>query len=156
MRKLLFPVLASLPLLLAACGSNDDGESADDFAGRLGGGSAANSGVGQPVNPALADLPQPAPDGKEAVSYETSYVQQAPGGGQDGLTINEDGTFRLVEGGKITEGTWDWLPDGKRLRLNEVDYRPIVLIADGAIYRLTNENVPLNDLTPDRMYAPAE
>ncbi|MXO59570.1 hypothetical protein GRI89_08450 [Altererythrobacter salegens] len=50
-RKLI--LLAALPLALAACSSQDDGESADDFAARVGNGQAAGSTDGNSTT--LAD-----------------------------------------------------------------------------------------------------
>lgn len=142
---------ASLALPLAACGSRNQGDNAQSYANKIGG----------PASPAAttpaAALPQAAPNGKKAVSYASPYSQVDPETGvKRGLTINQDGTFELVENGQTTRGTYTWLPDGKRLRLNGVTERPIVLVANGALYRLTNENVPLDDLTPDRMYSAAK
>lgn len=143
----------ALVLSLAACHSRN-GESAGDYANKVG--SAAPAASSAPA-PEPTNLPQPAANGKQAVTFATPYTQVDPNSGDKrGLTINQDGTFELVENGKTTKGTYTWLPDGKRLKLNGVAERPIVLIANGAIYRLTNENVPLNDLTPDRMYSPAQ
>ena len=158
MRSHLALAFLVFPLALAACGSNEQGESADDFAARLDGASAAeagaaNDGAGQPVNPQLANLPKVAANGQQAVRFDSDYVNTAADGSTSGLSIYQNGTFRLVENGQLTEGRYEWLPDGKRLRLNGVGFRPIVLVADGALYRMTNENVPLNDVTPDRMYS---
>ena len=144
--------LIPIAILLSACGSKGNGESASDYANKIG-----NAGASPAASSAAAaKLPKPAADGKKAVAFTTPYTQvDASTGVRRGLTINPDGTFELVDNGQTTRGTYQWLPDGKRLRLNGVSDRPIVLIANGAIYRLTNENVPLDDLTPDRMYAPA-
>lgn len=145
--------LIPIAILLSGCGSKGNGESASDYANKIGNAGATTSAAS---STAATKLPEPASDGKKAVAFTTPYTQVDPSNGvRRGLTINPDGTFELVENGQTTRGTYQWLPDGKRLRLNGVSDRPIVLIANGAIYRLTNENVPLDDLTPDRMYAPA-
>lgn len=150
-------ILLALPvaLSLVGCGSRNPNESADAYANRVGGAVAASPGAAG-AQPAAA-LPQPATNGKQALAFATPYDQVDPdSGAKRGLTINRDGTFELIENGQTTRSTYSWLPDGKRLRLNGVANRPIVLIANGAIYRLTNENVPLDDLTPDRMYSPSK
>ncbi|MXP26299.1 hypothetical protein GRI39_09650 [Altererythrobacter indicus] len=145
---------AVLAMMLAGCGARDEGESANDFAARIKGESAASANASnQKKNAAVANLPQAAADGKKAVKFAEQYV---PAGSdaksQNGLTIRPDGTFALAENGKKVSGKYQWLPDGKRLRLIGVESRPIVLVANGALYRMTNENVPLDDVTPDRMY----
>lgn len=146
---------AALAVMLAGCGARDEGESAADFAARVKGDATTSAPAsGQaPKNAAVANLPQAATDGKKAVKFAQQYV---PAGSdaksQNGLTIRPDGTFELAENGRTVSGKYQWLPDGKRLRLNGVENRPIVLVANGALYRMTNENVPLDDVTPDRMY----
>ena len=62
----------------------------------------------------------------------------------------------IVKEGRTTTGNWEWLADGKRLRLTGVERQPIVLIADGALYRMQNEDVPFDDVTPDRTYRLAQ
>ena len=144
--------LIPIAILLSGCGSKGNGESAADYANKIGNADATPAAS----SAAAAKLPKPTADGKKAIAFTTPYTQvDSSTGARRGLTINPDGTFELVENGQAVHGTYQWLPDGKRLRLNGVAERPIVLIANGAIYRLTNENVPLDDLTPDRMYAPA-
>jgi len=142
---------ASLIVLLASCGQRSPGENAQDYANKVGGPAAAPASGSRATS-----LPQAAANGRKTVTFATPYTQvDASTGVKRGLTLNQDGTFDLLENGQATHGTYTWLPDGKRLRLNGVANRPIVLIANGAIYRLTNENVPIDDLTQDRMYQPA-
>lgn len=142
-----FIALAAL-IALSACSRGDDGESAEDYAARMAG--AQKAGVsGRDLN-----LPKVAENGREALSYANAYVQTAPDGTKQGLTINEDGTFVLLENGRTIKGRYQWLPDGKRLRLLGVEFRPIVMVADGVIYRMTNEDVPLDDTAPERMFSP--
>lgn len=143
----------SLIVLLAGCGQRSPGEGAQDYANKIGGAAATPGASPAPAG----SLPQAAANGRKAVTFATPYTQvDANTGVKRGLTINQDGTFDLLENGQATHGTYTWLADGKRLRLNGVANRPIVLVANGAIYRLTNENVPIDDLTPDRMYQPAK
>jgi hypothetical protein len=145
----------SLAALLSACGGSNEpgGESADDFASRINGSAPTAAGAQQTNAAPRPDLPQPAANGREGLAAGAAYVQaSADGTVTHGLTIQPDGSFELIENGQKTNGTYEWLPDGRRLRLNGVETRPIVLVADGALYRLTNENVPLDDLTSDRMY----
>ena len=147
---------AALAMLLAGCGARDEGESADDFAARVKGDGvapAATASGQKPKNVAVANLPQAAADGKKALKFAQQYVPAGSGAkSQNGLTIRPNGTFELAENSKTVSGKYQWLPDGKRLRLIGVENRPIVLVANGALYRMTNENVPLDDVTPDRMY----
>lgn len=136
-------LLLPICLALLACGERQPAESSDEFAARLKGTAI------KPVN--KAELPTVAENGKTAIQTSVPYSQKAPDGSVSGLQFKTDGTFQLNEDGKTISGTYTWLPDGKRLRLNGVEKRPIVLIANGALYRMTNEDVPLDDITPDRM-----
>src|SRR5690606_2553673 len=139
--------LSSLALL-AACSRGDEGESAEDYAARMAG--AQQPGVsGRDLN-----LPKTAENGRTALSYAEAYVQTAADGTKQGLTLNRNGTFVLLENGQTVSGRYGWLADGKRLRLLGVANRPIVMVADGAIYRMTNEHVPLDDTAPERMFTP--
>ena len=45
--------------------------------------------------------------------------------------IRPDGTFVLVENGRPVTGRYEWLPDGRRLRLGGVVNQPLVLVGDG-------------------------
>lgn len=147
-------VLAA-PLALAACGEQPEGESADDFAARVnaGGDAGAPAARGaQPDGPRDPSLPRVAADGRQALDQAAAYTQPNADGTADSLSVRQDGTFTLVEDGRTTEGTWQWLPDGKRLRLEGVVQQPVVLVADGALYRMQNERVPFDDVTPDRTY----
>jgi len=134
--------------LLTACSRDDRGESAEGYAARMG--EAQQAGVsGRDLN-----LPKVAEDGRKTLSYAHAYVQSAADGTKQGLTINHDGSFVLMENGRTVSGRYEWLTDGKRLRLLGVESRPIVMVADGAIYRMTNEDVPLDDTAPERMFTP--
>lgn len=139
-----------LALSLASCGSQHQGESADDYASKVGGPASA---LPSTAASAKEELPRPEADGRKAVAFAEPYAQiDTNTGAKRALKISQDGTFELTENGRVTRGTYTWLSDGKRLRLNGVSDRPIVLVAKGALYRLTNEDVPIDDLTPDRMY----
>ncbi|RXZ64515.1 hypothetical protein [Pelagerythrobacter rhizovicinus] len=143
------------PLALAACGEQPKGENAEDFAARVNGGDAATeqaTGRRQPDGPRDPSLPRVAANGREALQQAAAYTRPNPDGTADSLSIGNDGTFTLVEGGRTQTGTWEWLADGKRLRLEGIVRQPIVLVADGALYRMQNENVPFDDVTPDRTY----
>lgn len=143
-------IVAPLALALAACGSRD-GEDADDFASQLGGHGTTQD------NAALARLPKAAPDGRKAIRYTKPYWGTGMNGGKSGVQFFSNGTYRLQEDGRTRDGRYEWLPDGKRLRLQGVTFRPVVLIAqDGAMYRMTNENVPITDITPDRLFSSAQ
>ena len=153
-------LVVSMSLALAACGERPEGESAQDFAARVNGGGAGGgnapagdpAAANQPDGPRDPSLPRVAADGRKALAAGTAYRRTNPDGTHDSLAIAEDGTFTLEQGGRRQTGEWEWLPDGKRLRLLGVTHQPIVLIADGALYRMQNENVPFDDVTPDRVY----
>ncbi len=148
--------ILAAPLALAACGDQPKGENAEDFAARVNDGGATaeqtTRGRPQPDGPRDPSLPRVAADGRQALQQATAYTRPNPDGTADSLSIGNDGTFTLVEGGRTQTGTWEWLPDGKRLRLQGVVRQPVVLVADGALYRMQNENVPFDDVTPDRTY----
>lgn len=143
-------VLIAATATLAACGLQQGTDNADDYASRVnGGGIAATPGAAQPD----ASMPQVASNGKAALKTGATYSQKG-GSADKAIQIDPDGTYKLVEDGQASEGKWEWLPDGKRLRLIGVVHQPIVLVANGAIYRMQNENVPFDDVTIDRMYLP--
>lgn len=144
-------------LALAACGEPSEGESADDFAARVNAGNATAPQDAQPDGPRDPSLPRVAADGRTALQQAATYTQPNEDGSADSLAIRQDGTFTLVEDGRTTTGEWQWLADGKRVRLEGLIQQPIVLVADGALYRMQNEDVPFDDVTPDRAYrlAPA-
>ena len=148
--------ILAAPLALVACGQQPKGENAEDFAARVNGGGATAGQTArarpQPDGPRDPSLPRVAADGRQALQQAAAYTQPNPDGTADSLSIGNDGTFTLVEGGRTQTGTWEWLPDGKRLRLQGVVRQPIVLVADGALYRMQNENVPFDDITSDRTY----
>jgi hypothetical protein len=148
---------APLALALSACGETQESESAEDFASRINGGpSESGDDMATPVREtAFPELPKPAADGRSAIQSEV-YTNVAADGTRAGLAFNADGTFELSENGNTVKGRYEWLSDGKRLRLLGVEHRPIVLVADGAIYRMTNEDVPYEDVTPDRMFSLGE
>lgn len=140
-------LVAPLALALAACGSRD-GEDADDFASRMANADAAEK------NALLKNLPKAAADGRKAIRYTRPYFGTGVDGARAGVQFFSNGTFRLQEGGRTVDGPYQWLSDGKRIKLMGVGRRPIVLIAEnGAMYRMTNELVPITDLTPDRLYS---
>jgi hypothetical protein len=140
-------IAAPLSLPLAACGSRD-GDGAGDYAAQFGEGQSGQD------NAAIARLPKAAPDGRKAIRYTKPYQGRGLDGNKSAVQFFSNGTYRLQEGGRTRDGQYQWLPDGKRLRLVGVTFRPIVLIADdGAMYRMTNENVPITDLTPDRLFS---
>ena len=147
--------ILAAPLALSACGSEPaESESADDFAARVGG--AGEAGPTPADGPRDPSLPRVAADGRQALNQAAAYTQENPDGTSDSLAVRQDGTFTLVEEGRTTTGNWEWLADGKRLRLTGVERQPIVLIADGALYRMQNEDVPFDDVTPDRTYRLAQ
>lgn len=79
--------LSSLALL-AACSRGDEGESAEDYAARMGG--AQQAGVsGRDLN-----LPKVAEDGRNALSYAEAYVQTAADGTRQGLRSIATSTLR--------------------------------------------------------------
>ncbi len=146
MRRTVFLLIAAAALL-AGCNKSEESESADDFASRIEGGQPQASG------PTRADMPRVAANGKQALKTNAAYTQRGADGKPNSLAINPDGTYALTENGRTQRGKWAWLPDGKRLRLEGVTYGPVVLVADGAVYRMQNEDVPFDDVTPDRMYS---
>lgn len=153
--------IALLPALaLAACNnSSDKGENADDFAARVNGSGGSADAVPQASAPdaaqeaTLAALPRAAESGRSAADFGAQFTNMGADGSESALTINRDGTFELTENGRTVSGDYEWLADGQRIRLRGVEFRPIVVVAaDGSLYRLSNEDVPIDDISPDRHY----
>ncbi|WP_374407753.1 hypothetical protein [Pelagerythrobacter sp.] len=150
-----FAFVLTVPFALAACSEKPEREGADDFAARVNGGGDAEMPAPrgpQADGPRDPSLPRVAANGRKALDQAAAYTRPNADGTADSLAIRQDGTFTLVEAGRTTTGAWQWLPDGKRLRLEGVVQQPVVLVADGALYRMQNERVPFDDVTPERTY----
>ncbi len=143
------PAALAIALLLTACGDQPQGETSDDFASRVGTGAPAPAAT---VSGAPAAGPALPAHARSALKTGTAYVRSGGEADANSLDIRPDGTFVLVENGRPVTGRYEWLPDGRRLRLGGVVNQPLVLVGDGALYRMQNENVPFDDVSPDRTY----
>ena len=51
------------------------------------------------------------------------------------------------------QGTYSWYKDGSRILIKDGDTNNVYGVADGAVYKMNDENAPATDISPDRMYS---
>lgn len=93
----------------------------------------------------LPDVPIEYPEvpvnARETVDYAGSYGQPQAGGGTRTITLREDDTYTIREpSGTETEGTFNWYADNSRILIRRDGENEIYAVADGALYRLPDEN----------------
>ena len=97
MRRLLF--LAALPLALAACSSERDGENADDFAARVGGQDSATGGqTASAANATPVATPPPAEVDVTQMEQLGNLAGADLGQRDGGCTFQSGGTELLIAG----------------------------------------------------------
>lgn len=142
----LFALTAIAPLaLLAACGDApvEDEDVALDPAGL---------GLESP-DVAAADMPQPTENSVETVDYSGDYTFTGLDGSESTLTLDKEaGTYSYKGPGIESSGTYETL-DGSRIAIEDFDGRAgYFSIADGALYRLADENTPYDTIEVNAMY----
>ena len=135
---------APLALALAACGDTDTAET------ELAEGPS-------PANVELPDVPVTYPEvplnARSTVDYQGTYSQTTPQG-QRMVTLGDDDTYVMRdETGAETRGTFNWYSDNSRILIREDGETQVYAIADGALYRMADENAPTTGpMTAEQAY----
>ena len=137
MRKTLALIApAALALSLAACGSNEPDDRVVDT-----GTETAGVDVNLPQQP--VEYPTVATNARTSVDYAGTYNQRGTDGRNSSITLNEDDTYTMTNAdGVQTSGTYNWYDDNSRILIRENGQNQVYAIADGAIYRMADENAP--------------
>lgn len=137
-------IAAPLALALAACGDNETAET-------------EMAEGPSPANVELPEVPVTYPevplDARSTVDYEGTYAQSTPQG-ERMITLGDDDTYVMRdETGTETRGTFNWYSDNSRILIREDGETQVYAIADGAIYRLADENTPTTGpMTAEQAY----
>lgn len=136
--RIVLAAIATLSLGLAACGDeNPVDERVVDTSGEV----QTPADVELPNVP--VERPEVAVDARNTVDYAGTYAQQTPDGGQRTITLNEDDTYTIRDASGVeTSGTYNWYSDNSRILIREDGETQVYAIADGAIYRMADENAP--------------
>ncbi|MGN3974918.1 hypothetical protein [Tsuneonella sp. SYSU-LHT278] len=137
------PLAAPLALSLASCGDTAPAERAD----------ADSAGVDVDLPQVDPRFPSVAPDARTSVNYAGTYAQPVADG-QRSISLNTDGTYVLREpGGAETTGTYNWYADNSRILMKVDGRNEVYAIADGALYRMPDENAPTTGtMTEEQTY----
>lgn len=147
--RLALAALAPLALGLAACG---DSNNVDDRV------VSTTENMDEAVDVDLPDIPvetpQVAVNARNTVDYAGTYSQQTQGGGERSITLNADDTYSMRdESGVETSGSFNWYSDNSRILIRQDGETQVYAIADGAIYRLPDENASITGpMTPEQTY----
>lgn len=134
--KITFP--AACALALAACGDNDNvDERIVDTAQTDPNAVDVNLPATQP------DYPLVPADARSTVDYAGTYSQRLPDGRERTITLGADDRYTIRdETGVETSGTYNWYSDNSRILIKRNGENEVYAIADGALYRLADENAP--------------
>ena len=106
-----------------------------------------------PLDEVPVNLPQVPANSLTTIKYYGNYSQD----GEDGkstLRLNEDDTYEYTApDGTVTSGKYKRMDDNNRILIEDFDGKAGVFsIADGAIYRLENEDSMPSEITVEGMY----
>ncbi len=135
---------APLALAISACGDNTK---VDEQA--TGGDIVAPANINVPT-----EFPAVAVDARSSVNFAGTYDQRMADGRTRSITLNADDTYNARdENGVETTGTYNWYSDNSRILIGTGANKQVYAIADGAIYKLADENTPTTgDMTADQAY----
>lgn len=131
--RILLASLAPIALGLAACGGNDTAEpTVDDTAATT------------PADTAVA-YPEAPLDARGSVDYAGTYTQKAADGTTRSIVLGPDDGYTITNAdGSTSTGTFNWYSDNSRILIKEGGTNEVYAVADGYLYRLADENAPLN------------
>jgi hypothetical protein len=139
MRILIALAAAPFALTLAAC--DNDSEVPDDRIVDTPEAGPNEVDVNLPNVP--VEYPEVAVNARETVDYAGDYSQTLPDGRSRTLTLGRDDTYTFRdESGAESRGTYNWYSDNSRILIRRDGANEVYAIADGALYRMTDENAP--------------
>ena len=139
--KALFAAILPIAFGLSACGSDPEPAEIDGS----GFDTQADTSVAYPEAPLNA---------RGTIDYQGSYSQRGSDGAGRTITLgaNDGYTIRNADGTE-TSGTFNWYSDNSRILIQEDGENQVYAVADGYLYRLSDENAPLNGApTSDTAY----
>lgn len=145
MKRFLLLLLAA-PLALSACGDSE----VDDRVVDTGDSDAVE--VNLPAT--QPDYPLVPADARSTVDYQGTYSQRTADGRERTIMLGEGDTFTMRdEDGVESSGTYNWYSDNSRILIKRNGENEVYAIADGALYRLADENAPTTGpFTEDAIY----
>lgn len=127
-------LLAGAALALAACGDGPDGRDADSA-------ERTAQGIDVELPEVPVEYPEVPLDARGTVDYAGTYSQRLGDGRERVIRLGEDDTFTMRdEDGVETSGTFNWYSDNSRILIRNGGDKQVFAVADGAIYRLADEN----------------
>ena len=143
---------APLAFVLAACSSQEPAGVATTDAMGTTAAVDTNGTTGMAATP--APMPSVATNARTSVKYAGTYEQTGPDGRKSSLTLNDDDTYSMTgPDGVQKQGTYSWYKDGSRILIKDGDTNNVYGVADGAVYKMNDENAPATDISPERMYS---
>ena len=130
-------IAAPLALALAACGGGEaDDRVVDD---------GTTACVEVDVPEVDVEYPQVPVDSRGTVNYQRTYTNTDATGGTSSITLGADDSYTMVAAdGTETTGTFNWYSDNSRILIREGGESQVYAVADGALYRLADENADPN------------
>ena len=132
-------LVAPLALALAACGGDADTAEAD--------GTLADTTTNDTtmMAPADGDYPQVPVDARANVNYQRTYTNTAADGTTSTIALGADDSYTMTAAdGTQSTGTFNWYSDNSRILIRENGETQVYGVADGALYRLSDENADPN------------
>ncbi|WBY17238.1 hypothetical protein PF049_03500 [Erythrobacteraceae bacterium WH01K] len=128
---------APLALALAACGGAETDERVVD--------DGTTAGVDVDVPEVDVEYPEVPVDARGTVDYQRTYTNAGSAGGASSITLGANDSYTMVGAdGTETTGTFNWYSDNSRILIRENGESQVYAVADGALYRLADENADPN------------
>lgn len=133
-----FVAAAPLALALGACGdANEPDDRIVDTA------ETDPNAVDVNLPKVPVEYPEVALNARSTVDYQGEYSQRLPGGQSRTLTLRDDDVWVFRdESGRESTGTFNWYSDNSRILIPRDGENEVYAVADGALYRLPDENAP--------------
>ena len=140
--KIYLAALAPLAIALAGCGGDAAEPTVDDTTTAT----QADATVAYPEAPL---------DARGMLDYQGTYSMNAADGTTRSITLGPDDTYTIANAdGTNSTGTFNWYSDNSRILIKENGENQVYAVADGYLYRLADENAPLNGtVTADMAYS---
>lgn len=105
------------------------------------------------ATPAAAAMPAIATDARKTLQFAGSYAQTGADGKVTTLKLGADDSYEWTGAdGKTVKGTYNWYKDGSTILLDAAGGKGVFAIADGAVYKLADNNAPRTGFTANQMW----
>ena len=147
MRLALVTAVAPMALALSACG--DDTEVDDRIVDTA---ETDPNAVEVNLPDGQLDYPTVPANARTSVDYAGTYSQSLPGGRTRSITLADGDRYTMRdENGVEISGTYNWYSDNSRILIKRDGRNEVYAIADGALYRLADENAPTTGKMTEEM-----